>query len=299
MIGGLPIGVHRLCGEVGVLPVGGRVGGVPGVPDLCAESAAWWYVHALFAGPGSYLGHVRRRSRGPGRPGGGDGRAGRRGWQVLWRGGGEAAAFEDAAAFVVHALQEGDVGVEVVMGLDVGFPGFGVAHDAADLLDDASLERDGAGQEERIETRCVEALAGEFVDRQEHQRLIVFLGQGRTDLGAFGRRHAAVQDQWGDAVWLEGFGELVEVFDAVGQGQAAPAAPGGVGDVRRDQMVAACGVGEFVVDGLDGGAVGAGLIGREARGVHDEVLGEGAGVFDLVADRPHCMVITGSIWSAR
>lgn len=145
---------------------------------------------------------------------------------------------------------------------------------------------------------------GEFVDRQEHQRLIVLLGQGRTDLGAFGRRHAAVQDQRVDAVWLEGFCELVEVFDAVGQGQAAPAAPGGIGDVCRDQMVAAWGEGEFVVDGLDGCAVGARLIGREVRGVHDEVFGEGAGVFDLVADRPalhgdHWVHLVGAVGGCR
>jgi hypothetical protein len=54
-----------------------------------------------------------------------------------------------------------------------------------------------------------------------------------------------VQDERGDAVRLEGVGELMEVFEAVGQRPAAPAAPGGVGDVCRDPLVAVGGVTEW------------------------------------------------------
>ena len=86
--------------------------------------------------PGPHLGHTRPHSHRLWGPGSGNGNAMWWGWQVLGVGRGEASAFEDAAAFVVHALQQGDVGVEVVVGFDVGLPRLGVAHDPADLLVD-------------------------------------------------------------------------------------------------------------------------------------------------------------------
>ncbi|MFF3062856.1 hypothetical protein, partial [Streptomyces sp. NPDC057909] len=51
-----------------------------------------------------------------------------------------------------------------------------------------------------------------------------------------------MQEQRFDAVCGEGGGELVEELDTVGQGQAAPAALGGVSDVGGDLLSAS----EFV-----------------------------------------------------
>jgi hypothetical protein len=89
------------------------------------------------------------------------------------------------------------------------------------------------------------------------------------------------------------------VLDAIGEGQAAPATLIGVGDVGGDLLVARLVGGEFAVDGLDGSAAGAGLVGGEVAAVHDKVFAKLLRSSISWRIGPHCMVIRAPIWSAR
>ena len=65
----------------------------------------------------------------------------------------------------MHADKNGHAGVHVVMDLD---PRLAVdwSEHATDVLDQATLERDGEREKERVERRAVEALAEEAAGRE-------------------------------------------------------------------------------------------------------------------------------------
>jgi hypothetical protein len=115
----------------------------------------------------------------------------------------------------------------------------------------------------------------------------------------FGLGQRAVQHQRLDAVFVQGGGDLVEVLDPVGQSQAAPAPPVGIGDIGRDQLVTRPVSGKLSVDGLDGGAVVPGSAVVKPVGCTMRCLAKV--VWSPISWRigPHCIVMIGSIWSAR
>lgn len=79
---------------------------------------------------------------------------------------GEALGADDGAALAECGGKRGDV---VVVEVENRGGGRGAAGDAADLLDDVAFERDWGGEDERVESREVHALACDLRHGDEYE----------------------------------------------------------------------------------------------------------------------------------
>lgn len=208
---------------------------------------------------------------------------------------GEALGADGGAALAECGGEGGD---EVVVEVENRGGGRGAAGDAADLLDDVAFECDWGGEDERVEGREIDALAGDLGhgDEDETGRG----GEGFAGGAAVFRVLRAVEGEDRDrqvgVVASEECFECGDVLAALDQDEDVHAAGGGAGDGLGDEGVAGWVGGECVVEV---GPVEVGLVVGELGGLYDVVLRPGAlelhGVADGAADeRQECVEAVGA-----
>lgn len=150
---------------------------------------------------------------------------------------GEAFGADDGAALAECGGKRGDV---VVVEVENRGGGRGSAGDATDLLDDVAFERDWGGEDERVESREVHALAGDLGHGDEHEAGCG--GEGFAGVAAVFRVLRAVEREDGDreigVVAGEECFECGDVLAALDEDEDVHAAGDGAGDGLGDEGVA-------------------------------------------------------------
>ena len=113
------------------------------------------------------------------------------------------------------------------------------SEDAAGVLDEASLERDRACEEQGVECGTVEAFADEVSGGNDEQwRTAVGRDEPLVGGRALLRAHAALEDDWIQPPLGECLSEVVDVAGALGENEAVPTATEGIDYVGEDLFVA-------------------------------------------------------------
>lgn len=114
-----------------------------------------------------------------------------------------------------HAAQYGNVGIDVVVDASFGLLRVRPVEPAG-VLDDGALPCDRHGEQERVETGVVEALADESPGREHQSRLIASeLPQAGKRVATAARRDLAVERDELRDVLAQAFDEAVEMVAAL------------------------------------------------------------------------------------
>jgi hypothetical protein len=109
----------------------------------------------------------------------------------------------------VHGAQHRNPNVGVVVDADGRFPLVG-SHEATGVLDEAALEGDGEGEEERVELRAVEALAELLAGCDDDERFVRWRVLDLVEQGGAGApSETSLEHERLDASALQPFGECI------------------------------------------------------------------------------------------